>query len=145
MKTVFFLLMALNMTTHAGDFVMIAKVPGMTPNATNTVLAQIEGPHFEAVRAHVEKVVAALGANTNWGSCGPDAWYFSAKIGIGDKTYTIRSWHPLYRNSSTIAVSEKRGLMSVAGRQEKEKIESQNSERYKTLVSIFDFCTKEKP
>jgi hypothetical protein len=127
------------------DSVVVTRVPGNAPGATEAVLWRVEGPDFEKIRKDVEKVVSALGTDTEWNDFGPDASYLSAEINLAGKRYTIRSWHPLHKDKETVAVSEKWGLMAVSGKQEKAKIEGQNSDRYRTLVNVFDLCRKGKP
>lgn len=130
----------LAVTAHGGDSVTIVRVPGMGAGTTNTVLARIDGQEFENIRKDIEKITGMLGTNTVWSSFGPDVSYLSAEINLAGKKYTIRSWHPIHKDKETIAVSEEWGLMAVSGREEKAKIEGQNTERYRTLVSVFDLC-----
>ena len=134
------------MTGYAADSVTITKKTlGMNSSVTNAVLTRIDGADFENIRPHVERVVTALGTNTTWWSLGPGATYLSATISLNEKTYTINTWHPIHKDTPKVAVSETRGLVSVSGLQEKMKIECQNSENYKTRVSIFDLLDRDKP
>ena len=145
MKTIL-IMSLLCMTGYAADSVTITKKTlGMNPSVTNAVLTRIDGADFENIRHHVERVVTALGTNTTWWSLGPDATYLSATISLNEKTYTINSWHPIHKDNPKIAVSEKRGLVSASGPQEKTRIENLNSENYKTRVSIFDLLDRDKP
>lgn len=147
MKRLFIAIFAMFVTiAHGDDSVTISHISGgMNPNATNSVLATVKGQAFENIRKNVESIVRLLGTQAGWSDYGPDASHLSAEIVIGGKTYTINSWYPLNRQDDTIAVSEKWGLVSVSGKAEKSKIESQNSERYRTLVSIFDLYKKMNP
>jgi hypothetical protein len=112
-------------------------LPGET--ASEPKITKISGKDFESLRPDVEKIVKLLGDQKVWTDLGPDARYMSAVIKLGDKEYTLNSWHPLHRDKPLIAVSEKNGLVLVSSREEKEKVESKNSERYRTLVSIFNY------
>ena len=118
-------------------------VEGWTP--TNEVMADVKGRNFEQVRPRVERILQALGNTDAWNDFGPDASHMSAAITIDGKAYVIKSWYPLHRDDERIAVSEKSGLVSVSGKVEKAKIEGQNSERYRTLVSIFDLYKSKAP
>jgi hypothetical protein len=141
------LLLGLAIASEAADSVTIMHMPGNAPGVTygKRVLARVDGRQFEAIRKDVEKIAASIGTRPAWSDWGPDAEYLSAEINLGGKKYTIDSWYPLHKDDETIAVSEKRGLVSVSGKKEKERIEGQNSERYRTLVGIFDVCGRTSP
>jgi len=138
------LLLALTNVAWGDDSLTITHVvEGWTP--TNRVIATVKGKDFDQIRKKVERIVQALGKRDGWNDFGPDASHMSAVIVIGGKTYVIRSWYPLHRDHERIAVSEKGGLVSVSGKTEKTKIENENSERYRTLVSIFDLYQRSNP
>ena len=109
------------------------------------LVAEVKGAEFDAMRKEVEDTVKLLENKRTWWDLGPDASYMSAKITIGKMEYTLNSWFPLYRNNPKIAVSETRGLVVVSGKAKKDKIEDENSRKYKKLVGIFDKAMKRNP
>ena len=118
-------------------------LPGInTPDVPPQV---ITGKEFEKLRPEVEKIIKLLGNQTVWTDLGPDARYMSAEIKLGDKVYNINSWQPLHMDSPKFAVSEKRGLVSVSSEEEKKKIESENSEKYRAILSIFQHARLVEP
>lgn len=127
---------------HGDDSLTISRADG---RGTVSDVISITHQDFEKLRTNAERIVAALGTNDYWNDFGPGASHESAQIVLGEKRYTINSWYPLYSNNPNVAVSETEGLVSVVGRTEKMRIENQNSERYRTLVSIFQEGEKRYP
>lgn len=126
--------------THIGYGPPLSGVPDV-----KTDMGSIQGEQFKRLKEDIQKVVNALTKHEMWQAkeavwcdVGPDAGYVSAVIEMKGKTYTINSWFPLNRQSPSIAVSEKHGLVSVKSKEEKQDIESRNSASYRQIVSIFD-------
>lgn len=138
---------ALENLTVAEDRIVVTRVSGGPPllsadgrpvEPSRTVVADLRGARFEAVRKDVEAALALLGKDRTWWDVGPDASFLSAEITLGTNRYTLNSWFPLERDNPRIAVSENRGMVAVSGTGEKGRIEGGNGERYRTLTGIFE-------
>jgi len=141
-KGLIIMLVLVATVAHGDDSLTISRADGR--GKVSDVIS-ITHQDFEKLRTNVERIVAALGTNDYWNDFGPGASHESAQIVLGEKRYTINSWYPLYSKNPNVAVSETEGLVSVVGRTEKMRIENQNSERYRTLVSIFQEGEKRYP
>jgi len=98
----------------------------------------VSGDKFRKLQRDVEAVVQQLRGKRTWWDVAPDASWESLEIHLGAKQYVINSWYPLFRDSEKLAVSETSGLVAVSGVEEKRRIENGNSERYRTIVGLFE-------
>jgi hypothetical protein len=98
----------------------------------------VSGDRFSKLQPDVEAVIQQLGLKTVWWDVAPDSSWESLEIHLGAKKYVINSWYPLFRDSEKLAVSERSGLVSVSGVEEKRRIENSNSARYRTIVGLFE-------
>ena len=134
----------------ADDNIVATKVRGGLPplgkngkplEPDRVVIAEIKGEAFESIRPDVQAVVKIMADKETWCHVGPDSGYVSFVIELNGKTYTINSWGPLYKDIDTVAVTDK-GLVGVASRTEKEARESQNEEKYKTMMKFLNKVLK---
>lgn len=116
--------------------------PGQQRKTASSLGITIAGTDFKQLEKRVQDVVALIGNKTEWQDLGPDAAYVSLEIHYRNKKYLLRSWYPLYREITSVAVSETRGLVSVTGIKEKARIEEANSKRYKTITGLYDLIQK---
>ena len=156
MKSVYFgILFVMMVLSASADSVQFTRIQGGPPlpgvSDAKVDLGTIQGEEFSKIKPQVEKIIAALvkherwlAKETAWWDVGPDAGYISAVVDVDGKRFTINSWYPLERSSTTIAVSETQGLVSVKSRSEKQTIEAKNSAAYRAIVSIFDFMPEPK-
>jgi hypothetical protein len=139
------LLVVFTIGAIAEDSITLKEVKGRPiPGQSETTprVISITGPEFQLLKADIQEAIILLGSTTQWTDYGPDAAFLSMNISYGNKTYILNSWHPLHKDNPKIAVSETRGLVSVSNLTEKEKIESGNSKKYQTLVTLFDKVIK---
>lgn len=131
------------------DSVTFTRIQGGPPlrgaTEAETKMGTIQGEDFTKVKPQIQKIIGTLAKHERWRpdtsawwDIGPDAGYMSAVVEVDGKKYTINSWHPLERASTTIAVSETQGLVPVASQKEKDAIEARNSAAYREIVSIFE-------
>ena len=110
------------------------------PKSTNAdpKAVTIAGSDFKALQKDVEEVIQLLGGKTEWSDFGPDAGYISAEIHYGKIRYVMNSWYPVFRDGPNVAVSGTRGLVSASGLAEKQEIENGNSQKYQTIMRLFE-------
>lgn len=154
-------------TNYLGILFMAVAVPAMAESVTFTriqggpplrgvsdaemKMGTIQGEDFTKIKLQIQKIIATLVKHERWlpkraawYDVGPDAGYMSAVVEVDGKKYTINSWYPLERSSTTMAVSETQGLVSVKSRKEKDDIEAKNTAAYREIVSIFDLMPEPK-
>jgi hypothetical protein len=129
-------------TAVAEDHLVLIRYSALPPpgRPADNVSARytVSGEKFRSLQKDVEAAVEQLGAKTVWWDVAPDAAWESLEIYLGPKKYVINSWYPLFRDKQTLAVSERSGLVSVSGAEEKRRVEDGNSARYRTIVGLFD-------
>jgi hypothetical protein len=106
-------------------------------------VAEVKGDEFDLMRKDAQVVVALMGKDSTWWDVGPDSGYVSVVITIGGKTNTVNSWYPLFKDKDTIAIVNG-SLVAVESKQEKEQRQSQNSDKYRALMTFLDRIMEKK-
>ncbi len=100
-------------------------------------VAEVKGDGFDLMRKDAEAVVALMGKDSTWWDVGPDSGYVSVVISMGGKTNTVNSWYPIFKDKDRIAIVNG-SLVAVDSKHEKEQRQSQNSDKYRTLMTFLD-------
>ena len=115
MKTIIALLALLTsiVNTTAEDQITVTKVHGYpavgdTSDTSDTVIAKFSGNDFEALRQDAEAVAKWMGEEDRWTDFPPDSGYVSVALRLGERSYIIDSWYPLFQEKDRIAFKAKR-------------------------------------
>lgn len=156
MKSIYLGILFIAVTLSAlADSVTFTRIRGGPPltgvSDVEDNMGTVQGDDFIKIKLQIQEIIAVLvkhdrwlPKNSVWWDVGPDAGYISAVVKFNGKRYTINSWYPLKKSTTTIAVSETHGLVSVKSQEEKQAIEAKNSAAYRKIVSIFDLIPNSK-